>query len=149
MQDNLQPLIHKAAVTGLRVNVTRAGLCINDPAELHLLPDGQIGIFAQARKGFLGLFRPKALLHLGQLGPTASALIATAIQDARHLRVRIVGLTPEHLAPTTGAEVWISVWGDASGLTPLHLGPKTHRPDDTTKPARHNTALLDQATGGA
>jgi len=149
MQDNLQPLIHKAAVLGLRVNVTRAGLCINDPAELHLLPDGQIGIFALGRKGFLGGVRPKSLLHLGHLGPAASALIGQALHDARHLRVRIVGLTPEHLAPESGAEVWISVWGDASSLTPLHPGPKAHRPDDTTKPTRRNTALLDQPSGGA
>lgn len=143
MQDNLQPLIHKAAVTGLRINVTRAGLCINDPAELHMLPDGQTGIFAMARQRFLGALRARSLLHLGNLGPTASSLIATALQDGRHLRVRIVGLTPEHLAPEGGAEVWISVWGDASGLTPRPLGA-------TTQPFRPKpVSRLDQASGGA
>lgn len=142
MQDNLQPLIHKAAVTGLRINVTRTGLCINDPAELHLLPDGQIGIYALARKRFLGLLRSKSLLHLGNLGPAASALILPALQDARHLRVRIVGLTPEHLAPETGAEVWISVWGDANSVTLFSSPPRLQTPPVAVP-------LLDQPSGSA
>lgn len=141
MQDNLQPLIHKAAVLGLRINVTRTGLCINDPAELHLLPDGQIGIYALARKRFMGLLRPKSLLHLGNLGPAASALVLPALQDARHLRVRIVGLTPEHLSPETGAEVWVSVWGDAKGLVQRHPAPEPEPPG--------LVSVFDQPSGSA
>lgn len=123
MQDIMQPLIHKAPVLGLKVNVTRTGLCIGDPAELHLLPDGQIGIYAPARQRFLGIIPRKVLLHLGQLGPAATAIIGEALQRKIHLRVRIVGLTPEHLSASTGPEVYISIWGDAQRLQPLLHAP--------------------------
>lgn len=116
MQDILQPIIHKAPVMGLRVNVTRTGLCINDPAELRLLTDGQIGIFAPVRKRFLGIIPWRSEAHLGHLGPAAVAIIGEAIQQGQHLRVRIVGLTPEHLSASTGPEVHISIWGDAARL---------------------------------
>lgn len=145
MQDNLQPLIHKAPVTGLRVSVTRTGLCINDPAELRLLSDGQIAIFAMGHNGFLGQLRPKCRLHLGTLGPAASSLILPAVQDDRHLRVRIVDLVPEHLAPETGPEVWISVWGDANSLLPFHLGPNTQ----ATAAKGDSAAPPDQPVGRA
>ena len=121
MQDILQPIIHKAPVLGLRVNVARTGLCIGDPAELRLLEDGQIGIFAPVRKRLLGLIPRSVLLHLGHLGPQASAIIGDAIHHGHHLRVRIVGLTPEHLSPVAGPEVHISIWGDAQRLQPHPL----------------------------
>ncbi len=116
MQDILQPIIHKAPVMGLLVNVTRTGLCIGDPAELRLLTDGHIGIFALARQRLLGIFPRKAMQHLGHLGPAAVAIIGEAMQQGQHLRVRIVGLTPEHLSASTGPEIHISVWGDALRL---------------------------------
>ena len=116
MQDILQPIIHKAPVMGLRVNVTRTGLRIGDAAQLHLLTDGQIGIFAKGRKRLLGIFPRKVLLHLGHLGPAAVAIIGGAIAQGQHLRVRIVALTPEHLSKEAGPEVHISIWGDALRL---------------------------------
>ena len=109
MSDSLQPLIHKAPVHGLLVHVGRCGLCIGDPATLHLLEDGQIGIFAQVRRRVLG----RRLSQLGHLGPAGTTLLRPAVQRGQHLRVRIVGLTPEHLA---APEVHISVWGEAAGL---------------------------------
>lgn len=116
MQDIMQPLIHKAPVMGLRVNVTRTGLCIGDQAELRLLPDGQIGIYAPVRRRILGLIPRQVLLHLGQLGPQATAIIGEAMRHEMHLRVRIVGLTPEHLCGEAGPEIYISIWGDAQRL---------------------------------
>lgn len=116
MQDILQPIIHKAPVLGLRINIGRSGLCIGDMAELRQLDDGQIGIFAPVRKHLLGFIPWRAEAHLGQLGPAAVAIIGEAIQQGQHLRVRIVGLTPEHLSASTGPEVHISIWGDAARL---------------------------------
>ena len=116
MQDILQPIIHKAPVMGLRVNVARTGLCIGDMAEMRLLTDGQIGIFAQVRKRFLWVFSWRTEAHLGHLGPAAVAIIGDAMHQGQHLRVRIVGLTPEHLSTSAGPEVHISIWGDAARL---------------------------------
>lgn len=116
MQEILQPIIHKAPVLGLRVNVTRTGLCIGDPAGLQLMDDGQIAIFAPVRKHFLGLIPHRSLAQLGHLGPAAAEIVAPALQHGDHLRVRIVDLTPEHLSTSDGPEVHISVWGDTKRL---------------------------------
>ena len=113
MQDMLQPLIHKAAVHSISVNVARAGLSIGDTAGLVALPDGRIGVYARLRRRFLGLFPRDVSVMIGALGPHAATLIAPAVERGELLRVRIVDLTPEHLATSpTGAEVFISVWGD-------------------------------------
>lgn len=113
MHDLLQPLIHKAAVHNIAVNVARSRLSIGDMAELHPLPDGRIGVFVQLRRRFLGLIPRQVTVLIGVLGPHACALIAPAVERGELLRVRIVGLTPEHLtAEGRGPEVHISVWGD-------------------------------------
>ena len=113
MHDLLQPLIHKAAVRDIVVHVARTGLCIGAQAELHTLPDGRVGVFARLTRRFLGLIPRNLTLLIGVLGPQASALIAPAVERGEPLRVRIVGLTPEHLtAPGCSPEVHVSVWGD-------------------------------------
>ncbi|MGV8951773.1 MAG: hypothetical protein ACOH2M_11770 [Cypionkella sp.] len=123
MHDFLQPLITKAQVVGLRVNVNKAGLCIGDTAHLEMLEDGQIGLFAQGQSRWLGLFPRRNLLHLGQLGPAASKILAEPMRQDMHLRVRIVGLTPEHLSETRQPEIFVSVWGAVDrllGVTPAN-----------------------------
>ncbi|MGV8951686.1 MAG: hypothetical protein ACOH2M_11330 [Cypionkella sp.] len=117
MQEMLHPLITKAQVVGLRVHVGKAGLCIGDTAYLQVLEDGQIGLFAQGKQRFLGLFPRRRRLHLGQLGPIASEILAEPLRRDMHLRVRIVGLTPEHLSPSRQPEVFVSVWGTIDRLT--------------------------------
>ena len=112
MQDILQVLIHKAPVQGLLLHIGRSGLCIGDAAELHLQADGRIAIFAQAKRPLLGVLPRRSLRHLGFLGPAATAVMTDPLQHSDHLRVRIVGLTPEHLAPDGAAEVYISVWSN-------------------------------------
>lgn len=113
MYDLLQPLIHKAAVRDISVHVARTGLSIGAEAELHVLPDGRVGVFALLTRRFLGLIPRQVTVQIGVLGPQACALIAPAVERGELLRVRIVGLTPEHLtAPGMGPEVHVSVWGD-------------------------------------
>ena len=113
MHDLLQPLIHKAAVRDIAVHVARTGLSIGAEAALHILPDGRVGVFARLTRRFLGLIPRQVTVQIGVLGPHACALIAPAVERHELLRVRIVGLTPEHLtAPGMGPEVFVSVWGD-------------------------------------
>ena len=127
MQDILQVLIHKAPVQDLKLHIGKSGLCIGDAAELHLQPDGKIGIFAQAKRPLLGILPRRSLRHLGQLGPAATAVMTEPLQHSDHLRVRIVGLTPEHLSPSGAAEVYISVWSN------------THRMMNVRPPAKAAT----------
>lgn len=118
MHDVLQPIIHKAPVLGLAVNVNRTGLCIGDPADVRLMEDGQVGIFATVRKRRMWLFPRQVQAYLGHLGPNAGRIITPALVHGDHLRVRIVGLTPEHLSHAEGAEVHVSVWGDLKRVAP-------------------------------
>ncbi len=131
MQEMLQPLIHKAAVHSISIHVARAGISIGDAAELLSLPDGRIGVFTRLRRRFLGVFPRQVNVMIGALGPHAATLISPAVERGEQLRVRIVGLTPEHLAvPPQGAEVHISVWGD-----PRHIAVWEDDGTVTTPPA--------------
>lgn len=117
MQHPYQPIIHKARLHGLAVNVGRTGLSLNDAAELQQNEQG-IGVHAMLQRPFLGLIPRQKRIYLGQLGPAASALVAPHLDRGGPLRVRIVGLTPEHLAGTDGPEVHVSVWGVLDTVIP-------------------------------
>ncbi|MES2433093.1 MAG: hypothetical protein V4586_04635 [Pseudomonadota bacterium] len=129
MQDILQVLIHKAPVQDLQLHIGKSGLCIGDAAELQLQTDGKIAIHAQAKRPLLGLLPRRTLRHLGFLGPAATAVMTEPLRHRDHLRVRIVGLTPEHLSPSGAAEVYISVWSNTHRMMaarppmPLEVGP--------------------------
>ncbi|MCF8484381.1 MAG: hypothetical protein K9G71_04145 [Rhodobacteraceae bacterium] len=142
MYDLLQPLIHKAAVHEICVNVAKSRLSIGDSAHLVQLADGRIGVAAELAGTWLGLIPRKVTRLIGVLGPHATELIAPAVSRGELLRVRIVGLTPEYLALTPGAsEVHVSVWGD-----PRHISswaadgtkttPKPLKSEAPLKPAR-------------
>lgn len=125
MQDLLQPLIHKAAVQDIAVNVARSGLSIGDEAELHSCPDGQLAVFAVRTRRIIGLFPRRHLTRVGVLGPQAESILSAAVENGDLLRVRIVGLTPEHLVTPGGCpEIHISVWGDPRVLPAAKQGPK-------------------------
>ncbi|MEF3046085.1 hypothetical protein [Pseudotabrizicola sp. L79] len=129
MQDLLQPLIHKAAVHDIAVHVARTGLSIGDEAELHLLPDGRVGVFALLHRRLFGLIPRRVSLLLGNLGPQARELLERAVESDDPLRVRIVGLTPEHLVSEGGQpEIHISVWGNPRHITPLRPLPQAPPP---------------------
>jgi hypothetical protein len=148
MTDLLQPLIHKAAVHDICVDVSRSKLCIGDPVQLLPLGDGRIGVVAESRSRWFWVIPRRVSRLIGVLGPLASELIAPAVVQGEQLRVRIVGLTPEHLAQTPGrAEVHISVWGD-----PRHISSWSKDGTKTTpQPLKSESAIevrpLAQASG--
>ncbi|MDN5785959.1 hypothetical protein [Pseudorhodobacter sp.] len=110
MHEIIEPLIHKASVSGLCVQIRKTGLSIGDVAELGLADDGRIAVYARiVKRGFL-LRRPVRAL-VGYLGHQASQILTPALRRGAPLRVRVVSLTPEHLAPGGKAEMSVSVWG--------------------------------------
>lgn len=117
MQHVIQPILNKAKVHGLAVHVARSGLCLNDPAELHITEEGRLEIHALIKRPFLGLIPRSSKLALGHLGPRATAVLVPHLEAETPLRLRIVGLTPEHIA---APEVFVSVWG---ALSPRYSGP--------------------------
>lgn len=127
MSDAKLPLIHKAPVEGLAIHVARTGLSIGDQARLDRLADGRIGVFARLNMPILGLIPHHREGLVGHLGPVAEEIIAPSLAHGDDLRVRIIDLTPEHLANGFPPEVYISVWGDPrhlhSALPPIDLPP--------------------------
>lgn len=114
MRDPQQPILAMTRLVDLHVHVARTGLSIGDAAEAHPLEDGNIGIFAPVQRYRLGMIphRPKRLL--GLLTPAAAGLIAPALVAGEPFRIRIVGLTPEHISPEP--EIHVSIWGDPKRL---------------------------------
>jgi hypothetical protein len=132
VQEMLHPIIHKAPVLKLRIALRDSGLCLGDPAELAFGDDGEVGVFAQARKRGL-IFMRQRRLQLGVLGPQATAIVAGAVQRGDPLRVRIVGLTPEHLARERRPDLHVSVWGHLRHL--LGASPDLPVTDEEAPPA--------------
>jgi hypothetical protein len=116
MQDIIEPILHKTAVCDLTMALKSAGLSIGDPAELRLGQDHRVAVYAHiVRRSFF--IRRKALRHVGYLDPRAAVLLAPNLQNGEHLRVRIVGLTPEHLARDGHAEMHVSLGHGAPCLS--------------------------------
>lgn len=115
MQYIIEPIIHKAAVIDMKIALRNTGLSIGDPAELHLTDQGQIAVHAYIHKRSF-LFSRRKLTYIGHLGAKAMPLLAPALRRGNYLRVRVVGLTPEHLATDGKAEMHISVWGTTRHL---------------------------------
>ena len=110
MPQALLPLIHKAKVQGLCVQVAKSGLSLGDEAQAVDLGDGRIGILALVRARVFGLIPMQRQRVIGHFGPHAADLIRPEMNRAEGMRLRVVGVTPEFLAGPDGAEVHVSVW---------------------------------------
>ncbi len=114
MRDSQQPILPMTRLVDLHVNVARTGLSIGDAAQAHPMTDGRIGIFAPVQRYRLGVIPHRPLRLLGLLTPAAAYLIAPALTAGEPFRIRIVGLTPEHIGPEP--EIHVSIWGDPKRL---------------------------------
>ena len=111
MQQTPVTILAKTPVFGLQVNLARSGLCIGDNAEVILDDFGRVVVSAPVRQRLLGLLPLTRARPLGHLGPVVDRIIGPMIEEGRDLRVRIVGITPEHLSGQRGPELFVSVWG--------------------------------------
>lgn len=111
MQETPIPLLAKAPVYGLQIHVAQSGLSIGDPAEVSLDAEHRVVVSAVVRKPVLGLVRLLRPRLLGHLGPVVDRILVPLLESGHELRVRVVGITPEHLSGQHGPEVFVSVWG--------------------------------------
>jgi hypothetical protein len=123
MIETLHPVLHKTPVLGLRCHIGKSGLCIGDAAHLHLTETGDVTLTAEVTRRYLGLFPYRKQAALGHLGPVIAKILAPAIRNGAPMRVRIVGLTPEHLCGPEGPEIYVSIWADPLVLRPLPPRP--------------------------
>ncbi len=118
MSERLEPILPQVPVEGIAVHIGKAGIGMGDLAEARLLPDGRVGIFAMIRRRVLGFIPSRKVSYLGHLGPVATRILAPALMEGLMLRLRIVVLTPEHLATAGPPEIHVSVWADPQRLAP-------------------------------
>jgi len=128
MHDIMEPILPQVPVEGITLHIGRSGLSMGDPAEARLMPDGRVGIWAQLSRPFLGLVPRKRAVRLGHLGDVAQQIVAAALEVGAPLRLRVVMLTPEHLAGSGRPEIHVSVWGDPRLLTPFLDVPDAFQP---------------------
>ncbi|MBE2277889.1 MAG: hypothetical protein IAE87_16520 [Rhodobacteraceae bacterium] len=149
MAETLEPILPQVPVEEIAVHIGRAGLCMGDEARAAVLPDGRVGVFARVRRPFLGLFPMRREGYLGHFGPMASQILAPALTEGVPLRLRIVVLTPEHLATAGPPEIFVSVWGVSRQMAPYLADPGLYvsapaEPDNTPGAS---TVRLDPAYG--
>lgn len=142
MAERLEPILPQVPVEGIAVHIGRAGLCMGDEAQAQLLPDGLVGIFARVKRPLLGLIPARRPTYLGHLGPVAAQVLAPALAGGVALRLRVVVLTPEHLATSGPPEIFVSVWGD-----PRQIAPYLHLPDLFVPPPLEDLAAVRQDPG--
>lgn len=111
MQETPIPLLAKAPVYGLQVHIGRSGLSIGDEAQVTLDAERKIIVTAMVRQRRFGVFKLSRLRQLGHLGPVVDRILLPHLESGQDLRVRVVGITPEHLSGDRGPEVFVSVWG--------------------------------------
>lgn len=109
-------LLAKAKLHDVRLHIGRSGLSLGDAVELALDAQGKVIVRARVQERVLGVFRRTRCRTLGHLGPAVDRFLAPLVETEQALRVRVVGLTPEHLSASADPEVFVSIWG-APGQT--------------------------------
>jgi hypothetical protein len=128
MHEMIEPILPQVPVEGIAIHVAKSRLSMGDAAEARLTADGRVGIWARVRKPFLGVLPLRRDAYIGHLGPIAAQILTPALLDGAPLRLRVVMLTPEHLAGAGQPEVHISIWGDPRLLTPFLDVPELFHP---------------------
>jgi hypothetical protein len=142
MRDLIEPILPQVPVEGIALHVGRSRLSMGDAVVPRLLPEGLVGIWARVWRPWMGIVPMWREGYLGHLGPVASQILAPALENGPSLRMRVVMLTPEHLAGAGLPEIHVSVWGDPRLLTPFLEGtvpspaPVAEEPPAPAKPSR-------------
>lgn len=128
MYDIMEPILPQVPVEGIALHIGRSGLSMGDAAEARMMSDGRVGIWALLSRPVLGLVPRRRAVLLGHLGDVAGQIVSAALEAGAPLRLRVVMLTPEHLAGSGKPEIHVSVWGDPRLLTPFLDVPEAFQP---------------------
>ena len=119
MHDIIEPILPQVPVEGIALHVGRSRLSMGDTVTPRLMPEGLVGLWARIIRPWMGIVPLWREGYVGHLGPMASQILAPALEKGLTLRMRVVMLTPEHLAGSGEPEIHVSVWGDPRLLTPF------------------------------
>ncbi len=119
MRETPELILPQVPVEGIAVHVGRSRLSMGDAVSARLMPDGRVAIWARVYRPLLGIIPRWSSGCLGYLGPVAAQILTPALLEGQALRLRVVMLTPEHLAAGREPEIHVSVWGDPKLLLPF------------------------------
>ncbi|MDQ2066537.1 hypothetical protein Q9295_09135 [Xinfangfangia sp. CPCC 101601] len=119
MRDIIEPILPQVPVEGIALHIGRSRLSMGDAVVPRLMADGQVGLWARVVRPWMGIIPVWRDGFIGQLGPVASEILAPAIEAGQKMRLRVVMLTPEHLAGDGQPEIHVSIWGDPKLLVPF------------------------------
>jgi hypothetical protein len=119
MREIPELILPQVPVEGISVHIGRSRLSMGDPVTARLVPDGRVAIWARVYRPLLGIIPRWRSTCLGHLGPVAAQIVTPALLEGHSLRLRVVMLTPEHLAVGRDPEIHVSVWGDPKLLLPF------------------------------
>ena len=138
MHDIIEPILPQVPVEGIALHVGRSRLSMGDTVTPRLMPEGLVGLWARIFRPWMGIVPLWREGYIGHLGPMASQILAPALEKGLALRMRVVMLTPEHLAGSGQPEIHVSVWGDPRLLTPFldTIAPHVTEEPPPAKPAR-------------
>lgn len=138
MHDIIEPILPQVPVEGIALHVGRSRLSMGDAVTPRLTPEGLVGLWARVFRPWMGIVPLWREGYIGHLGPMASQILAPALEKGLTLRMRVVMLTPEHLAGSGQPEIHVSVWGDPRLLTPFleTIAPPPAEEPPPAKPAR-------------
>ena len=137
MTERLEAILPQVPVEGIAVHIGRAGIWM-------------------VRRRLMGISPVRRMSYLGHLGPVAERILAPALIEGLMLRLRIVVLTPEHLATSGPPEIHVSVWADPYRLAPCLsddalILPEplrdADRDEDALSPARGPARERSSSTG--
>jgi hypothetical protein len=135
MREILEPILPQVPVEGISVHIGRSRLSMGDPVSARLAAEGRVDIWARVYRPLFGIIPRWRSTRLGHLGPVAAQILAPALQDGLSLRLRVVMLTPEHLAVGREPEIHVSVWGDPKLLLPfLEMAAPPPAPAEEARP---------------
>jgi hypothetical protein len=139
MREILEPILPQVPVEGISIHIGRSRLSMGDPVSARLVADGRVEIWSRIYRPLLGFIPRWRSTCLGHLGPVAAQILTPALLDGLSLRLRVVMLTPEHLAVGREPEIHVSVWGDPKLLLPfleMTAPPPSLAEEDRPKPPR-------------
>lgn len=140
MHDIIEPILPQVPVEGIALHIGRSGLSMGDTVTPKIIAEGKVGLWVRVNRPWAGIIPLQRDTYIGHLGAMASQIIIPALQAGQPLRMRVVMLTPEHLAGAGQPEIHVSVWGDPKLLLPFLEPAPPALPVEEVEPAKPRKA---------
>lgn len=147
--DIVELILPQVPVEGIAVHIGRSRLSMGDTVTPKVIAEGKVGLWVRLNRPWAGIIPLQRDTYIGHLGDVASQILYPAVQAGHPLRMRVVVLTPEHLAGAGQPEIHVSVWGNPKLLLPfLEAAPAALPVEEVEEPKPRKAAKPSRAVSG-